>query len=235
MRTVAVIPTYNEAENIEKLISQILYLYPSFDILVVDDNSPDGSGKIVEYLGKNFDRVKLLSRPKKEGLARAYIDGFRYVLAQAPCYERIIQMDGDFSHHPKYIEELLDATEENSFTLGSRYTPGGKIIEWSLKRRFLSYFANLFVRLWLGIKMRDITTGFRCFSREVLENIEVETIKSKGYLFQIEVVKRCIECGYRGREVPITFIGRKKGKTKLGLYQMWEAFWGLLLMRFFRR
>lgn len=235
MRTIVIIPTYNEAQHIERLITQILYFHPSFEILVVDDNSPDGTGKAVERLAEKLDKVKVLYRPRRDGLGRAYMEGFKHVLVQTPPFERIIQMDADFSHQPKYLNDLLNSTGENSFAIGSRYIPGGRVIGWSLYRRLLSYFANLFVRLWLGIKVRDSTTGFRCFPRKILENIDLGTIKSKGYLFQIEVVKRCLERGYRLIEVPITFIERKKGKTKLGLYEIWEAFWGVVLMRFFKK
>ena len=156
IRTIVIIPTYNEALNIERLISQIVYLQPDFSILIVDDDSPDGTGRVVEKLSESSDKIKILHRPKKSGLGRAYIDGFKYALSQDPPYERIIQMDADFSHHPKYLDSLLKATQDRDFSIGSRYIPDGRIIGWRLDRRVLSCVANVFVRLWLGLKVRDI-------------------------------------------------------------------------------
>jgi len=230
--TVVVIPTYNEAPHIEKLISQILYLQPEFNILVVDDNSPDGTGRAVDGLSKKSDKIKVLRRPKKSGLGKAYLEGFSYVLSQNPPYEKVIQMDADFSHHPKYLNDLLEAVENKDISIGSRYIVGGKILDWKLNRRILSYTANIYVRFWLGLKAEDCTSGFRCFKREVLDNVGLETIKSNGYLFQIEVLTRCLRLGYSFKEMPITFVGRKEGKTKLGFYEVWEAIWGVLALRF---
>ena len=226
-KTIVIIPTYNEARLIEKLISQIHCFQPEFSILIVDDNSPDGTGRLADELAKKSNKIKVLHRPQKDGLGRAYLEGFKYALAQSPPYERIIEMDADFSHSPKYLADLLKATEYRDFSLGSRYIPGGKIGDWDVKRRFLSYFANLYARLFLGLAVKDWTSGFRCFRREVLSNIKLESIKSKGYLFQIEVLKRCLYFGYNCAEVPITFIERKKGKTKLGFYEILEAVWGV--------
>lgn len=226
--TVVVIPTYNEAEHIGALISQILYFQPEFDILVVDDDSPDGTGRIVDELSKKLDKIKILHRSKKSGLGKAYLDGFNYVLSQNPPYEKIIQMDADFSHHPRYLGDLIAGTEDKDICLGSRYIAGGKILDWKLSRRVLSYVANLYVRFWLGLKVKDPTSGFRCFKREVLDNIRLETIKSNGYLFQIEVLVRCLRLGYSFKEIPITFVERKEGKTKLGFCQIWEAIWGAI-------
>jgi len=231
INTVVVIPTYNEAPHIEKLISQILYLQPAFNILVVDDNSPDGTGRMVEGLSKKSDKIKILHRHKKSGLGKAYLEGFKHVLSQDPPYEKIIQMDADFSHHPGYLGDLIDATEDEDISLGSRYINGGKILDWGINRRILSYIANLFIRFWLGLKVKDCTSGFRCFRRKVLDNIGLETIKANGYLFQIEVLTRCLRFGYSFKEIPITFIERKEGKTKLGFCQIWEAIWGVARLR----
>jgi dolichol-phosphate mannosyltransferase len=229
--TVVVIPTYNEAEHIETLISQILYFQPEFNILVVDDDSPDGTGRVVDELSKKSDKIKILHRSKKSGLGKAYLEGFNYVLSQNPPYEKIIQMDADFSHHPRYLGDLLNTTQNKDISIGSRYIPGGKVLEWGLNRMMLSYIANLFIRLWLGLKVKDCTSGFRCFKREVLANIRLETIKANGYLFQIEVLTRCLRSGYSFKEIPITFVERKEGKTKLGFYEIWEAFWGVMRLR----
>ncbi len=231
IKTVVVIPTYNEARCIEKTISQIRYFQPEFDILVVDDNSPDGTGRIVDGLAKKSDKIKILHRPKKSGLGKAYIEGFSYVLSQNLPYGRIIQMDADFSHHPKYLGELLRATQDKDISIGSRYISGGKVLGWRLHRRILSYFANLYVRFWLGLKVKDCTGGFRCFRRRAISDIGIERIRSKGYMFQIEVLTRCLRAGYSFIEIPIAFVERKEGKTKLGLSEVWEAIWGVLRIK----
>ena len=233
--TIVVIPTYNEVMHIERLISHILYFKPNFDILIVDDNSPDGTGRVVDELSKRSERIKVLKRPKKTGLGRAYLEAFKYALSLNPPYEKIIQMDADFSHHPKYLSKLLDATQDRDISIGSRYISGGRVLKWRLDRRIISYIANLFVRFWLGLKVRDSTSGFRCFRREALSNIRFETIKSNGYLFQIELLTHCLHQGYSFTEVPITFIERKEGKTKLGFHEVWEAVWGLPLLKFSKR
>jgi dolichol-phosphate mannosyltransferase len=144
-------------------------------------------------------------------------------------------MDADFSHHPRHFADLLKATEKNDFSLGSRYVLGGEIVDWSWWRKCISYVANFFVRLWLGINVNDCTSGFRCFRREVLENIGLETITSKGYLFQVEVLYRCVQQGYAFQETPITYVERKQSKTKFGFLEIWEAFWGVLRLKFSKR
>lgn len=231
-KVLIIIPTYNEAQLIGELVCEILRLNPEFDILIIDDNSPDGTGVLADDLAKSSDRIKVIHRLKKSGLGKAYIAGFKYALSSKPAYTEIIQMDADFSHNPKYLNNLLEAARSNGVALGSRYIQGG-ISDWSLSRKLLSYMANLYVRFWLGLKVKDCTGGFRCFSREVLSNIGVETIMSKGYLFQIEVLFRCLRLGYQVKEIPITFIERKKGKTKLGFNEVVEAIFGVLQLRFF--
>ncbi len=227
-KTVVVIPTYNEAECIEEIISQIICFQPEFDILVVDDKSPDGTGRLVQELSKKNNRVMLLSMPKKAGLGRAYIAGFKYVLSQYPPYERVIQMDADFSHHPRYLNGLIAAARDTDISIGSRYIPKGKVLEWGLYRRILSYAANLYTRFWLKLKVKDCTSGFRCFRGEVLKKLKFETIKSNGYMFQIELLTCCIRMGCSFSEIPITFVERKKGKTKLGFFEVWEAIWKVI-------
>ncbi|MBM3255765.1 MAG: polyprenol monophosphomannose synthase [Candidatus Omnitrophica bacterium] len=232
MNAVVVIPTYNEAGHIESLISQILNFQPKINILIVDDNSPDGTGRIVDGLSKKSDRIKILHRPKKLGFGKAYLEGLCYALSQSPPYDKVIQMDADFSHHPKYLNALLEATEDKDIAIGSRYIAGGRIPDWELCRRALSRLANIYVYFWLRLKVKDCTGGFRCFRREVLDKIGLTTIKSNGYFFQIEVLERCLRLGCSFKEVPITFTERKEGKTKLRLSDIWEAFCGVLLLHF---
>jgi dolichol-phosphate mannosyltransferase len=227
MKTVVVIPTYNEFSLIQPLVEKILQLHPDFDILVVDDNSPDGTGDVVERLGRRLSNVSLLKRPRKAGLGTAYIEGFRYVMSRNVRYDRVIEMDADFSHEPEYISALLDATSERVVSIGSRYIPGGKIVDWRVDRRFISYAANVYVGFLLGFHVRDWTSGFRCFSREAVAMILSDHISSKGYLFQIEVLSRLCRNGYSIREVPIVFSERKIGNTKLGFKEVWEAMWGI--------
>lgn len=198
---------------------------------MVDDHSPDGTGAIAQNLAERYPNLKVLHRKKKTGLGKAYIEGFRWVL-QNPSYERIVQMDADFSHDPAYIAALCEATQTCDVSLGSRYVRGGSVVNWKVKRKLLSASANIFVRFWLGIRIKDCTSGFRCFRRCVLENIGVETIRSSGYFFQIEVLMRCWQAGYLCREIPIRFRERRQGKTKLGLQEIWEAVAGVFTARF---
>lgn len=230
--TVVIIPAYNETDSIKKLILQILCFHPKFNILVIDDNSPDGTGKIVEELSQKDNRIKILTCPKKNGLGRAYLEGFRHALLQEPPYERIIQMDADFSHSPRYLSALINATQNTDISIGSRYITKGRIFKWGLYRRVLSYCANLYARFWLNLRVKDCTSGFRCFRRDVLSQIKLETIKSNGYMFQIELLTRCIRLGYSLREVPITFVERKSGKSKLGFFDVCEAIFSVPRLKF---
>ena len=232
LRTIVVIPTYNEAQCIEKLILQIIYFQPKFDILIVDDNSPDGTAAIVEKLVEKFNNIKLLRRSKKSGLGGAYVKGFTYALLQKPPYARIVQMDADFSHHPKYLNDLVNAVGDKDISIGSRYVPFGKALEWKLYRKVLSYAANVFVSLWLNLAVKDCTSGFRCFHRDVLNKVKLETFRSNGYLFQVELLVRCIRLGCSFKEIPITFIERKTGRTKLGGKDIWEAMANVFSLKF---
>jgi len=234
MDTVVVIPTYNEADHIEALIRRILELYPAFDILVVDDNSPDGTGDLADRIASTTKQVKVLHRARKNGLGKAYVQGFQHALDRNPPYHTIIQMDADFSHDPVYIKDLLEAVENAQVSIGTRYMQGGAVPDWRVDRRILSLLANFFVRAWLGIPFKDCTSGFRCFRREVLESLRLEKIKSRGYFFQIDIIRRCWKRGFVLKEVPIVFIERKKGKTKLGCLEIWEAICGVLFARFSR-
>ncbi len=235
MKNIVIIPTYNEITHIEKLLSEISCSYPELDILVVDDNSPDGTGRAAELFSGTHPRIKVLHRKIKTGLGGAYTEGFRYALSQNPPYERIIQMDADFSHDPGYLKELVSATKDKHISIGSRYISGGRIADWKLSRRIFSYAANLFVHFWLRLKVRDCTSGFRCFRREVLADLKPETLKSSGYFFQVEVLAHCLRCGYTFEEIPIVFIERKGGQTKLGFYEIWEAICGVLILGFLMR
>jgi len=227
MRNVVVIPTYNEKQHIEKLAFEILRFHPETDILFVDDSSPDGTGRVADELSERCNKIKVLHRPRKSGLGRAYFDGFKYVLSLNPPYERVIQMDADFSHHPRYLPILLEASKNKDVIIGSRYIPGGRVAGWSIDKKALSYAANLYVHLWLRLKPRDCTSGFRCFDRKVLADIQIEDIKSSGYLFQIEVLTRCLRFGHNFSEIPIVFVERKEGKSKLGFFDIWEAILGV--------
>lgn len=234
-KTVVVIPTYNEAASIKKIVLRILRFHPGFNILVVDDNSPDGTGKIVEELAAKDNRIKILACPKKSGLGRAYLGGFRHVLLEEPPYERIIQMDADFSHSPRYLSDLINATQNTDISIGSRYIPQGRVFKWGLHRRILSYCANFYTRFWLNLEVKDCTSGFRCFRREVLTKIGLETIKSNGYMFQIELLTRCIHSGFSFKEFPITFVERNGGKSKLGIIDVCEAIFSVPRLEFLKQ
>lgn len=226
-RAIVVIPTYNEAENIGRLVSALRVLYPDMDIMVVDDNSPDATAAVAAGLARQSDRVRVLQRQGKEGLGRAYVHAFRHVLSQPVAYDLIIQMDADFSHDPVDIKRMLEAAGRADVVLGSRYSGGGSIVSWGIVRRCLSAGANIVVRLCLGSGIRDWTGGFRIFRRNVIERISVDTIRSKGYLFQVEVLNRCIAHGCSIEEVPISFVERSRGRTKLGVREVIEAVCGI--------
>lgn len=217
-----VVPTYNEASNIEHLISSILMQGPQFDVLVVDDNSPDGTGVRVAALAARTNRVQLLSRPCKSGLGRAYIAGFQEGLRQNYAY--ICQMDADFSHNPQYLPLLLLTTEYDAdVTLGSRNICGGCTENWSWYRKILSRGGSIYARILLHIPIRDCTGGFKCLRADVLRNIDLDTIRSNGYAFQVEMNYRCHQLGYMLQEIPIVFQNRIIGDSKISLRIVWEA------------
>ena len=231
MSNIVIIPTYKEKENIEGIIRAILELPVSFDILVVDDNSPDGTADIVKKLQSEFDNLYLIERPGKLGLGTAYIAGFKWALARG--YGYIYEMDADFSHDPKDLIKLFDACYEGGadLAIGSRYISGVNVVNWSLSRILMSYFASIYVRTITGMKIMDTTAGFKCYKREVLENINTEKIKSIGYGFQIEMKFMAWKLGYRIVEIPIVFTDRKQGSSKMsgGIFN--EALWGVLRMK----
>lgn len=220
-KSLVITPTYNELENISRLVPELLNMYENLDILVVDDNSPDGTGKHIEELTKNNDRVKLLNREKKLGLGTAYIAGFKYALQHN--YDYIFEMDADFSHDPKEIKNLLEAIKEYDLVLGSRYIRGVNVINWPMRRLLLSYFANKYSRFITGMKIQDATGGFKCFRRRVLESINLDKIKSNGYAFQIEMTFKAWKKGFKVGEIPIVFFDRAKGSSKMSKKIVREA------------
>jgi dolichol-phosphate mannosyltransferase len=228
-----ILPTYNEAENVERIVRAVLDQMPaSARVLVVDDNSPDGTGQIADALADASDSIEVLHRPRKEGLGPAYLAGFHVALDAGA--ERIIEMDADFSHDPAYLPALLDATETADLAIGSRYVPGGGVTEWGPLRRFISRGGSAYSRAALGLPVRDLTGGFKCFRREVLEAINIDTIEARGYAFQVETTYRAIQCGFRVVEVPIVFKDRRDGTSKMSKAIVAEAMWRVPAMRFRR-
>ena len=232
MQTLIIIPTYNEIDNLEKLSREIFLVLPQTDILIVDDNSPDGTGKLAERLAQKDQRIKVIHRMRKLGLGSAYIRGFKYALENN--YDFIFEMDADFSHQPAYLPDFLACASQNKLILGSRYIKGGGIINWDLARRLLSYAANLYARVFLNLPYRDLTSGFKCYCREVLKDLNLDSIISEGYVFQIETTLRAHRKGYAIKEIPIVFKGRLKGKSKISRRICLEAIWKVPLLRFVR-
>ena len=221
--TTIVVPTYNEKQNIERLISALLEAGPDVNVLVVDDNSPDGTAECVDAIASNNPRVRLIRRPGKMGLGSAYITGFKYALEHDA--ETIVQMDADFSHDPRYIQDFREAIEGNDLVVGSRYVRGVNVVNWPIDRLLLSYFANFYTRVITGLPIHDATSGFKCFRREVLESIDLEEIISDGYCFQIEMTFRAWRKGFRIAEIPIVFVERHSGTSKMSKHIIWEAIW----------
>jgi dolichol-phosphate mannosyltransferase len=216
-----VIPTYNELENIEKLIPDILGRYEKADVLIVDDNSPDGTGDYVGELAKTSDRVHIIRRPAKMGLGTAYVEGFKYALEKN--YEYIFEMDADYSHDPREIQNFLKASEEYDLVIGSRYTMGVNVVHWPMRRLMLSYFANFYTRVITGLPIHDATGGFKCFKRKVLESLNFDNVKSNGYAFQIEITFKAWKKGFSIGEIPIIFIDRTMGSSKMSRKIVREA------------
>ncbi|HPI38610.1 MAG TPA: polyprenol monophosphomannose synthase [Ignavibacteriaceae bacterium] len=221
-KAIVIIPTYNELHNIQKLIPDVLSLYDKeIDILVVDDNSPDGTGKFVEELSKSNEQVHVLIREKKMGLGTAYCAGFKYALQHG--YEYIFEMDADFSHDPKELANFLVAIKDHDLVIGSRYLTGVNVINWPMQRLLLSFFANKYTRIITGMPITDSTGGFKCFRRKVLESINLDNIKSNGYSFQIEMNFKTWKKGFRIGEIPIIFYDRQLGKSKMSKKIVREA------------
>jgi dolichol-phosphate mannosyltransferase len=226
-----ILPTYNEAGNIEAFVEAVRGKLPaSARILIVDDNSPDGTGEIADRLAERHEAVAVLHRPLKEGLGPAYIAGFRKALEGGAGF--VLEMDSDFSHDPAYLPRLLDAGEGADLAIGSRYVPGGGVGDWSALRRAISRGGSAYARLVLGVGVRDLTGGFKCFRREVLEAIDLDSISSRGYAFQIEMTYRAIQRGFKVVEVPIVFRERRAGTSKMDRSIVAEAVWRVPLLRF---
>lgn len=229
MKTLVIIPTYNEKDNISKVIPLVLKQDPDIEVLVVDDNSPDGTSKIVEELKTSNPRIKLIRREKKSGLGTAYLAGFKYALENG--YNYIFEMDSDFSHDPNYIPDFLKAIEDSDLVLGSRYIKGVNVVNWPITRLLLSFYANVYARWVTGLPVKDSTGGFKCFKREVLEKIGLDNIHSNGYAFQIEMSFRAWKKGFRIREIPIVFEDRKMGQSKMSKKIVREAIWMVWRLR----
>lgn len=227
-----VTPTYNERENLRPLAQKIFGLnIPNLIWVIVDDNSPDGTGELADQLSERYP-IKVFHRNQKSGLGKAYVYAFKKILesSKADCF--IIEMDGDLSHDPIVIPKMLQAVQSCDLVLGSRYIKEGKIENWNWMRRLISRFGNFYARTILGVKLRDLTGGFKCFRRQVLESIDLDSLNSAGYNFQIETTYRAIQKGFKVCEVPITFSERKSGKSKFSLGIILESFWKVLLLRF---
>ncbi len=220
-KALVVIPTYNEAENIVPVVGAVQAAVPGASILIVDDNSPDGTGAIADQLSAGNARVSVLHRPAKEGLGRAYLDAFRWALPRG--YEYAIEFDADFSHDPKRLPAMLDAMSDADVAVGSRYVEGGGTENWGLARKVISSGGSLYSRLVLGVPVRDLTSGFVCWSRRALEEIDLDRVASAGFAFQIEMKYRALRKGLRIREVPILFVDRRAGKSKMSRRIFFEA------------
>lgn len=230
-RKIVIIPTYNEKENIERIIRKVLSLDGGYDILIIDDGSPDGTASIVKGLQNEFQgRLNIIERKGKLGLGTAYITGFKWALANN--FDYIFEMDADFSHDPDDLPRLLDACRNGAgVAIGSRYCDGISVVNWPIGRIIMSYYASKYVRTVLGIKVFDCTAGFKCYRREVLESIDLDRIKMKGYGFQIEMKYSAYKLGFKIREVPVIFVDRTEGTSKMSSSIFGEAFWGVMGLR----
>jgi dolichol-phosphate mannosyltransferase len=234
-KPLAIIPTYNERDNIARLIPAILEVDPTLHVLVVDDGSPDCTSQVVSELIEQgvSGRISLLTRAGKLGLGSAYVDGF--VLGLAEGHDFLIEMDGDWSHDPRYLSEMLRLAARADFVIGSRYVPGGGTVNWGLGRRLLSRFGSKYSQLILGVRIEDFTGGFNGWSSEVLRNIGLDTLRSNGYSFQIEMKYRAHRLGFKHREFPILFQERRAGSSKMSASIALEAFWRVWALRFVRQ
>ena len=236
-RALVLIPTYNEAINLPKIVPQILSQDPRLEVLVIDDHSPDGTGRIADEIATADRRVHVLHREAKQGLGKAYLAGFRWAIDRG--YDFVFEMDADFSHDPVHLKEFLKAVVDADLVLGSRYLDGRvTIVNWPMSRLLLSYFANVYARWVTGLRIWDLTGGFKCFRRRVLEAIDLSKVESNGYAFQIEMSVRAWRKGFRITEIPIVFVDRTEGQSKMNRAIVREAIWRvprLRLMRWFGR
>jgi dolichol-phosphate mannosyltransferase len=229
-RPLVVIPTYNEAENIERLIEEVTGAVEGMRVLVVDDNSPDGTGDIVRKVGERNPNVLLESRPGKLGLGTAYVQGFKRALSM-PGVDCIFGMDADFSHSPQYLPDFLNALGKYDVVVGSRYLDGISVVNWPIRRLFISFLANNYARFITGLPVRDCTSGFCCYKREVLERINLDAVRARGYSFLVEMKFRVHQLGFSIGEVPIIFFERRSGKTKMSKFDIIEAIFTVWKLR----
>jgi dolichol-phosphate mannosyltransferase len=222
-RCLVVIPTYNEADNISELVPIVLRLGDHFNVLVVDDNSPDGTARLVKEMQKTEPRIHLIERAGKMGLGTAYVAGFKYALANG--FDFVFEMDADFSHDPQELPRLLDKAQTYDLVIGSRYISGVNVVNWPLRRLILSYGANVYTRIITGMPVRDATGGYKCFRRKVLESIDLGAIHSNGYAFQIEMNFKTWRKGFKIHEIPIVFVDRRIGSSKMSKHIVYEAVW----------
>ena len=232
MKTLIISPTYNESKNISTLVETVFSRNPESHLLIVDDSSPDGTAEIVKNLQSNYPNLFLEIRKVKNGLGKAYLFGFKWALDRK--YETIVQMDADMSHHPKEIPQMIDLLKENDLVIGSRYINGVSVINWPLKRLFLSFGANIYSRVVTGMPIKDATGGFKVWSAKVLKSISLDDVKSSGYSFQIEMNFRSWHKGFKLVEHPIIFIDRTIGESKMSKSIMFEAVWMVWRLRFWR-
>ncbi|MBR0029470.1 MAG: polyprenol monophosphomannose synthase [Bacteroidales bacterium] len=232
MKNLVIIPTYNEVENVEKIIRAVLALPEGFEILIIDDGSPDGTAGVVKGLQGEFaTRLHIIERSGKLGLGTAYLTGFRWALEKD--YDYVFEMDADFSHAPSDLPRLLKAcTDGADMAIGSRYCNGVSVVNWPIGRILISYFASVYVRKVLGFRIFDSTAGFICYSRKVLETIDLDAVQMKGYGFQIEMKYTAYKLGFKIAEVPVIFVNRKEGTSKMSGGIFGEAFWGVIKLRF---
>jgi dolichol-phosphate mannosyltransferase len=235
-RALVVIPTYNEAANVRNLIPEILRMDSGLEILVVDDSSPDGTADVVKELMASDPRVHLVQRQEKSGLGTAYVVGFRYAIEH--CFDYVFEMDADHSHDARELPNFLAMMNEYDLVIGSRYRNGVRVLNWPVQRLLLSYFANVYTRLITGLPVKDATGGFKCFRRKVLESIDLDSVKSNGYAFQIEMTYKAWKKGFRVHEIPIVFMDRRVGTSKMSKRIVYEAVfmvWKLRLRSLFGR
>ncbi len=231
MESLVIIPTINERENLEQLIPAVLAVDAGIDVLVVDDNSSDGTGELADRLGRETGRVHALHRPSRMGFGSAYLDGFKYALKNTDA-KYIFEMDADFSHDPKYLPDFIEAIQDADLVIGSRYLKGISIVNWPLNRLIISKMGNWYARTITGLPFTDVTAGFKCFRRELLEQIDLDSIRSNGYSFQIEMNYMVWKKGYRLKEIPIIFVDRTIGESKITYSIVREAVWRVWALRF---
>jgi len=220
-KALVITPTYNEAVNLPKLIPKVLHQSSDLEILIVDDNSPDGTAAIVKTMQQNNPRIHLIERPRKMGLGTAYVAGFKFAIEHG--FDYVFEMDADFSHNPKELLNFLVKIQEYDLVIGSRYSRGVSVVYWPFRRLILSYFANLYTRVVTGMPVKDATGGFKCYRRVVLENINLDEIRSNGYAFQIEMNYKAWKKGFRLCEIPIIFVDRDRGESKMSKDIVYEA------------